>query len=307
MLKRIISHATLFFIVIILALSQVFVDVNFVPIGIREFLSVRFWQDVVRTVDRQDALFLGCSEEIAEEVSDEVIGPYQGGRILARQSDEGTWSLFQQDTEGNKKLLVEGVLYRNPYDLSRLSRSLEEIERYVIYPSCEKSCELHLYDLETSAITAMSVVTTGSDTHDDSFSDLELLFYDESRSRILFTSREQQKAYVVSYDVARIEDGRIRPYLWHDIALKTNETTTQQIIGVAYDTLSQQHLLLKVVNTVSATQRLVLYNLTTPAVRLQHVPESWDIVADSWLVRAPDQACVPIQNEAGDLQFLNFE
>lgn len=307
MLKKIISHAIVFFIICIVALSQVFVDKSFIPYSLNDMVKLSFWQRVSSTVEENTHLFAGCVGQPSVETKKNLIGmTNKNDWVEVRQTDETTWDIVIRNADAYERIIAS-TQYDIPHDVSRLSRSLNPIIDTVIYPSCtSKSCMLHAYSLSTGKIANISVISNDSDTHDDSFSDLELLFYDEERHLIIYQSRELHKSYVVEYSETELRSGSVRPYLWHDISIETNDGTTQKIIGVQEDLHGQFYLLALVNDAKTSEQKIVLYNLSTPALKMVRVPNGQKVKED-WIFNKADNACVPVVFDDGTESYLSFE
>ena len=272
------------------------------------FFTKEFWHSVSEVKNKQTSLFTQCSSSDRTRLvhPDNLVGSYETSTVVSKKVGD-TWQLLLEEDTQNTRLLVPEINYSGEF----LTRSLGSIERYIIYPSCTRECILNRYDILTGEIREMSVVTTASDTHDDSVEDLKIHFYDEKTQLLVFESPRQKKAFVVSFSTSQDDEAQpLRPYLWHDIALETHQQTQLEVWGVQYDPLEQLHLLVKVVSTApngTDKEKLVLYNLTTPAVRLVSIPDGLSLLSNQWVVQKPEHGCVITTTTEGEQILVNYE
>lgn len=122
--------------------------------------------------------------------------------------------------------VIKDIIY--PGD--ELTRAIEPIKEAIIYPVCQKTCQMILYNTATKQAQNITVANVDYAPEID---DLQILFYDEATGRIFYQQINKKIAYITDF----------QGYLWHNIDLEPGVDNLIKINGIVSDYQGRKKLL----------------------------------------------------------------
>lgn len=203
------------------------------------------------------------------------------GIYLSYKSQDGeSWTIARADDRG-----ITPVIQNIIYPGEELTRAIEPIKEAIIYPVCQKNCQMILYNITTKQARNITIANVDYAPEID---DLQILFYDETIGRIFYQQTNKKISYITDF----------QGYLWHNINLQLGVDNLIKINGNILDYQGRKKLL------ASSDDKKQVYLYDIDYIGLKVI----DIKAEDQLLNNQfnlPTGCILVQNKQNEIYSIN--
>lgn len=182
-----------------------------------------FWINIY-DLEKQNLSRLALENKI-ENVSIINFDKLNNVYIYYKEQNINMWTIVLAN-EKETTPIIKNIIYPGLI----LTRAIEQIENTIVYPQCNKNCQFIFYNLIDKSTKNINITT--EDGSPEIFN-VEVLFYDEKASKIIYKIPDRNVAYIVEFN----------GYLWHHIYLEPAKENLIKINGILLDNQGNKKLL----------------------------------------------------------------